>query len=962
MLKFKLDKNLDTIVYQNGNFSDDVFSVITTAEREGWLSELVKAAHEFNPGNRNLADFVVSVYGSRVSDSQTTSYDIQSAKVEGSVTKLIEIALTDNLSELDLSNQNLTELPAEIGKLQRLQNLNLSGNLLQHLPVEIGLLTDLQSINLSGNELTSLPTTFTSLRNLSILDISKNRFDSLPSQVTDIPNLIVLNTNNNGIAVLPTTIGNLTKLQSLNLSSNNLASLPDEFGHLNSLTTLDLGFNRFELIPDPITRLFNLRELKLSGNRLKALPAAFSRLQQLEELNFADNEFLEIESVLTEIPSLASLNFRNNQLTTVPYEIVNLGRLSWINLEGNPFAQLPEFLANANNPERLFGFLRQRRSSAKRPLLEAKVVIAGEAGVGKTSLVNRLVHGTFNKSEETTLGIVVTPWNIDVHEERVRVNIWDFGGQEIMHATHQFFMTKRTIYVVVLDSRRGEVQSRLEYWLKLIRSFAGDSPIIVVCNASDQNKISLDRTTLREKYKVMGFAMDVSCAEPPDGPIGIEAVHQLLVNGAGELNHVTDPIPTKWFVLKSVLESLDKNYVTFEDYLDLANSNDIHDPSDQENLLGFLHDLGSVLWFGDDPRLVGTNVLKPQWVTSAIYKILNSDLLFDQKGRIEIAQLREILDVGEYPITQHAYIADLMQRFELCFAYRFDNREYLLIPDLLPKESPSETGKWENSLAFQIRYDDVLPSSIISRFIVKMQMHVDQDMLWRNGVLLRIDEVTAIVSADLTDRRIQINVKGPGDERRRKLEVIRTTFKVIHRSFADIAASEWVPVPGSTAVIDYERLLLHERTGMEMIIEIGMNEPILVRKLLEGVDPPEKLTRQHLSGPRQFTAPLAPQIRKSLNTVVELVERVPVVKTPEGRDALLLGIRAVTGLNRNTSNARGDIGLLVDQLWDGSDFGENHPLYIFISNAASSVDNDATELGGLLLKERGFLAEVSQLT
>ena len=58
------------------------------------------------------------------------------------------------------------------------------------------------------------------------------------------------------------------------------------------------------------------------------------------------------------------------------------------------------------------------------------------------------------------------------------LNIWDFGGQEIMHSTHQFFFTKRTVYILVVNARQNENKDKTEKWLKRIESFGGDSPVI----------------------------------------------------------------------------------------------------------------------------------------------------------------------------------------------------------------------------------------------------------------------------------------------------------------------------------------------------------------------------------------------------------------------------------------------------------------------------------------------------
>jgi hypothetical protein len=45
-----------------------------------------------------------------------------------------------------------------------------------------------------------------------------------------------------------------------------------------------------------------------------------------------------------------------------------------------------------------------------------------------------------------------------------------------MHATHQFFLSKRSLYILVLDGRKEE---DAEYWLKHIESFGGDSPVLM---------------------------------------------------------------------------------------------------------------------------------------------------------------------------------------------------------------------------------------------------------------------------------------------------------------------------------------------------------------------------------------------------------------------------------------------------------------------------------------------------
>ena len=100
--------------------------------------------------------------------------------------------------------------------------------------------------------------------------------------------------------------------------------------------------------------------------------------------------------------------------------------------------------------------------------------------------------------------------------DEVRFNIWDFGGQEIMHATHQFFLTQRSLYLLALNGREGGEDYDAEYWLKLIESFAGDSPVIVVLNKIDQHPFDLNYRGLQAKYpQIRGF-VKTDCRTPPE--------------------------------------------------------------------------------------------------------------------------------------------------------------------------------------------------------------------------------------------------------------------------------------------------------------------------------------------------------------------------------------------------------------------------------------------------------------
>src|SRR5205085_2172276 len=162
------------------------------------------------------------------------------------------------------------------------------------------------------------------------------------------------------------------------------------------------------------------------------------------------------------------------------------------------------------NPQTILAAYRDSRSEQSRPMCEAKLLLVGQGRVGKTSLVRYLVKKQkCQKGEEPTLGIGRVPWLREIKppnkrkKQTVTLNVWDFGGQEIMHATHQFFLTKRSLYLLVLNGREGGEDADAEYWLKLIESFGGESPVIVVLNKIREHPFDVNRRALQQKYPVI---------------------------------------------------------------------------------------------------------------------------------------------------------------------------------------------------------------------------------------------------------------------------------------------------------------------------------------------------------------------------------------------------------------------------------------------------------------------------
>jgi internalin A len=566
------------------------------------------------------------------------------------------------------------------------------------------------------------------------------------------------------------------------------------------------------------------------------------RQNQRKELNLVGLGLSKLPSELFQLQNLRILNLRNNNIISLPEGIKQLNSLRFLNLAGNPISIPEEILNKTFDPAAILSYY--FTYGFKKPINQAKILIVGQGSVGKTSLVHRVVNNIFNPEEPKTDGIAISRWNVSNIQYKpylspkqlpeILLNIWDFGGQEIMHATHQFFLTKRSLYLLVLDARLTQEENRVEYWLKIIQSFGGGSPTLIVGNKVDQHPLDIDRIGLQKKYP---YIVDIIETSASSGG-GIEELKAAIAKQINDLPHVRDLLPETWFAIKMKLEEIGQytNFITHDRYLDLCSKYDVAEDDSQRTLIGFMHDLGVVLHFQDDPRLEALGILNPQWVTNGVYKIINSRILFQNKGVLTVSMLDEILNLPEYPRGKRLFIVDMMKKFELC--YDIEPDKTFLVPDLLPKDEPTEL-KFNGVPAFEYAYP-VLPSSVITRFIVRMNQKIDDGLVWRTGVMLKIGENKALVKADIEDRKITIGIEGLEHTRRDALSTIRTHLDDIHNSIKGLNPEKFVPVPGADKAkpLPYNYLLMLEAKGIEILPAQDGDRlvEVNVRQVLSGVE------------------------------------------------------------------------------------------------------------------------------
>ena len=718
------------------------------------------------------------------------------------------------LTSLDLSFNELTDVSV-LKELAGLTILDLWGNEVTDVSF-LSELTELTSLGVSGNAVTDW-SFLKELRGLTSLGVSGYELTdvSFLKELTGLTSLVLTRTGITDWSFLK----ELRSLTSLDLSDNQLVDV-SFLKELTGLTSLDLSFNRIRDLSGMVS-LTRLHSFSAFRNQIAELPRAL--IERGVEIELGG-----------QLPTRGfggrTFTIGANPLEVPPLEIVERGHpaiVSWFDALG------------AQDEE----------------LSEVKVVLVGDGGSGKTSLRKRLMKQAPDPEESQTLGIEILDWSVKARGREVLVHFWDFGGQVINHATHQFFLSRRSLYILVLDGRKDEDP---EYWLKHIESFGGDSKVLIVLNKMDENPgFDVNRPALKEKYPGIREFFKVACLWKSNS--GIPALKKALLSELAEVELASTRWPRSWFNVKSGLESIEEPFIEYARFERLCAEQGIVDAVDQGNLIGYLNDLGIAIHFAD-PRLTTTQVLDPRWVTQAVYRIINAPELADSYGVLKLKSLDSILKKTDkhhyvYSADKHGYIVDLMKKFELC--YELDTGR-ILVPDLLPVREPNFDWPDGELLRFHFEYD-FLPQSVMPRFIVNEHADIDQGLQWRTGVVLKDGEsgARALVRSDSRNRRIAIEVRG--ERRREYFNSIRRTFRRVHDSFTKLDVARKVPLPDeSEYVVDYEDLLYHEDMGRSTILVGELRREYSVRLLLDGIE-----TSEARAQARRSSSELAPEKKQS---------------------------------------------------------------------------------------------------
>lgn len=511
------------------------------------------------------------------------------------VLKHLDVRFT-TITHIDLSNVVCVERLhlAKNGELTSMFGLEKLKNLitldLSHVPINFDLnlsyFRSLNSLLIRGTQIGQIHIDTTSL-SMGYLDAANTSISNCDF-VLKMPSLKVLNLSNTLIKELPK-INQLTSLEILNISHTEVAKI-SPLNSLRKLRTLNIGYTKINDI-DSIAFPKSLRSLFLCGTPIKRIPQNIKQLNNLHRLVLAD---LQLESLPSWLPDL-NLEFVSDNRYGIS--------LNNTTVDGVDMSIFSQSRAVIEAWFRSNGFSNLSSSN----LNESKIIFLGDGGAGKSLTVQRLLTGgeipdSFDGS--ATPGISITSKEYILDDRAILVHFWDFGGQEILHSMHRMFLTKRTLYVVLVNARDNTQDERARYWLHNIKSFANESPVLLVLNQIDQNPgASVNETSLRELYPQLQRIIRLSARDYSESQFK-EQFESALLSEVSKMPTLNAPFLPSWNLLKTKLQHMSKQYIDAAEYAAISSDCGVENSEEiRSDLLDWFSDLGISFCYRDNSAL-----------------------------------------------------------------------------------------------------------------------------------------------------------------------------------------------------------------------------------------------------------------------------------------------------------------------------------------------------------------------
>jgi len=451
-------------------------------------------------------------------------------------------------------------------------------------------------------------------------------------------------------------------------------------------------------------------------------------------------------------------------------------------------------------------------------------------------------------------------------DDHVEFSAWDFAGQNDYYNTHHYFLSNRSIFLVLYRMDKGiKGLESLDFWLKSLSSHLNQNycddngkpfySIIIVGtfldsiinnNQSDEDK-NLRQTKVMEIYDKNGlksppFYFEVSCSTLEN----IDELREIIFNISLSHSYMGENVPIGYLTIEKSIYELRKSkqdhpIIEIQDLIDHVQSQLSFEIGTEftKRALKLLHEWGICIYFDEPIELSNIVVLDPQHFTKTIlgdlFKADESIRKLRLNGIIDYSQLNRI---WSRPTNLIGTYLTLLEKFEVCFIleHHQKNGKKLIIPNLLSKDKmkiieeklekkwPITIPRGEIEIERIFSFNQV-PSEMVSRLLVRFHDRIVENIIWRRGVLLKHfdnknenenNNILCLLEVKMSDNLFEIRIRGK--ERNECLEMMKYIYeevKIVSGNYGGVKWKECVRSPHfSKGLIDLDDI--HQDCKLEL--------------------------------------------------------------------------------------------------------------------------------------------------
>jgi len=424
----------------------------------------------------------------------------------------------------------------------------------------------------------------------------------------------------------------------------------------------------------------------------------------------------------------------------------------------------------------------------------------------------------------------------------IDVSIWDFAGQHEYYHNHHYFLSIRSIFLVLWKMKEEKNGKNglegLKFWFKSLSShlphdstsLTNGKPyfsIIVVgtflddenVDKSEESKI-LRAQKIQEIAKSNGIDYSIQIYEVDCSTLkNIDELKQGIYETAFNHGYMGEKLPIGYLKMKNSIEELRdqdkfKNLpiIEIQELIDYNKTNSTFEFDDEfvKRGLKLLHEWGTCIYFDEPKELSNYVVLKPEFLAREVMgKLFKPDLRKNFKDGI--------LNHSDLNIFWLSYmekaemLMTLMEKFEICFKLKedegkpfYDQRS--LITSYLPEDKPNilsnywpptiPRGEIEIERIFSFNH---VPSEMVSRLLVRVHEKIMNNMIWRRGVLLKYsknESILCLLEVKMEENLFEIRIRGK--DRNGCLEMMKYIYeevKIVSGNYGGVKWKECVRSP-----------------------------------------------------------------------------------------------------------------------------------------------------------------------